>query len=140
MVEYQNVIDWWNDNIFSLSISISSIWENLHIIVERSFFDLITEIIAELLLNTLSHGLLGEPVCIEFGQADEYKGKPRWAYLMVRNTIGERYEGGRQIGILTLQETISLINNGKRSIETRIENNDYSTKVWLLSGLLKTKE
>ena len=130
-------ISWWNTNICDIEVRYSDVWRKLHIIEEGSFFDLITEIITEQIFNALSHGDLQKPIEIYLGQAEEFRGRPKWAYISCSNHIGEHYLGGKRIGITTLNESINLINSGKRGVDVDVTDTVYQSKVWLLNSLLK---
>lgn len=133
------VLKWWERYITGISVSFSNIWEGIKLIKDQTVYDLITEIVTEQILNALSHGKIEEGIKIEFGQADEFKGRPRWAYIMCRNTIGKRYEGGRGVGITTLNETFLLLNSNKKGIDITEEEYRFESKAWLLSSLLKAQ-
>lgn len=133
----KDLILWWNRNLNDLEIECSRVWSQLRIIKDMSFFDLVAEIIMELMFNALSHGDLKKQIKITLGQAEEFKGRPRWVFIQCENSVGEQYRSGRQAGITTLNESISMINSEKRGVETDTKNNNYTSKVWLLSSLLK---
>ena len=135
--ETGNVIEWWTQNICKMSLSISTAWKKLLIIDDKSFYDLITEIVTEQILNAMSHGNVHETIDLEFGQADEFKGRPRWTYILCKNKKGDSYAGGRGVGISTLNETILLLNSNKRGIEIDDAKEIYESKVWLLASLTK---
>ena len=131
------VIDWWKKNICDISLEISDVWKKLLIVKDKSFYDLIIEIVTEQILNVLSHGKLTQPIKLEFGQADEFKGRPRWTYVLCQNTKGERYLGGRGVGVSTLNETILLLNSNKKGIEITDNGDLYESKVWILASLTR---
>ncbi len=131
------VIDWWNRYIGKLEVTYSAVWEKLLLIPEKSFYDLITEITAEQILNAMSHGDVKKPIRIELGQAEELKGRPRWTYILCENAIGNEFTGGRGVGISTLNETIMLLNSNKRGIQVTRENELFCSKVWLLASFLR---
>ena len=132
-----DVQSWWNENIAPLSVEMSPVWEKLHIKKDKAFYDLVTEMTTELVFNALSHGDIGGGMVLRFGQAEEFLGMPRWAYVECLNSLGESYEGGSKAGISTLNETMLLLNNNKRGIETTEEGDKFDTKIWLLSSRLK---
>ena len=131
------VIEWWKKNICDISLEVSDVWEKLLIVKDKSFYDLITEIVTEQILNVLSHGDVTQPVKIEFGQAEEFKGRPRWTYVLCKNIKGERYLGGRGVGVSTLNETILLLNSNKKGIEITDTSDIYESKVWILASLTR---
>ena len=131
------VIDWWKKNICEISLEISDVWKKLLIVRDKSFYDLIIEIVTEQILNVLSHGKLTQPIKLEFGQADEFKGRPRWTYVLCQNTKGERYLGGRGVGVSTLNEMILLLNSNKKGIEITDNGDIYESKVWILASLTR---
>ena len=128
---------WWKKNICDISLEISDVWKKLLIVKDKSFYDLIIEIVTEQILNVLSHGKLTQPIKLEFGQADEFKGRPRWTYVLCQNTKGERYLGGRGVGVSTLNETILLLNSNKKGIEITDNGDLYESKVWILASLTR---
>ncbi len=132
-----HVLEWWNQHVGHIVVSTSEVWKSLKIIRDKSFFDLITEIVTEQILNALSHGDIHKEICIELGQAEEFHGRPRWAFVACRNTCGEVYSGGRSVGIFTLNEAVRLINSDKRGIETDAEGDCFECKAWLLASLLR---
>ncbi len=132
-----SITDWWNENVCSLEISRSPVWEGLHIVKDMAFYDLIVEIITEQVFNALSHGDISRGIAITFGQSEEFMGVPRWAFIECVNSCGESYEGGTHAGIPTLSETVMLLNNRKKGIETSRQDDAFSMKVWLLASLLK---
>ena len=130
------VMSWWKNNLGEICFSMSPIWEKLILAKDKAFCDLITEIITEQVLNALSHGDITQAISFEFGQADEFKGRPRWGYISCKNAIGDRYSGGRGVGISTLNETMLLLNSNKKGIENHYDN-QFESKVWILASLLK---
>lgn len=141
LIERENVeglvLSWWENNLGVINVSVSSIWEKLRLAKEKAFCDLITEIVTEQILNALSHGDITQPITFEFGQAEEFKGRPRWTYVLCKNTKGERYLGGRGVGVSTLNETMLLLNSNKKGIEITDTNDTYETKVWILASLTR---
>lgn len=125
------VVKWWESYITGISISVSKIWQGIKVIKNQSFYDLITEITTEQILNALSHGKIEDGINIEFGQ------EGRWVYISCKNTIGEKYAGGRGIGISALRETMLLLNSNKRGIDVNDTGRIFESKVWLVSGLLR---
>lgn len=141
MIERKNeeglVLSWWENNLGEISVSASSIWENLRLAKEKAFCDLIIEIVTEQMLNALSHGDITQPITFEFGQADEFKGRPRWGYISCENLIGDKYPGGRGVGISTLNETMLLLNSNKKGIEITDKGDIFESKVWILASLTR---
>lgn len=135
--ENGKIIEWWNKNIGELALVKSPVWEKLLIKKDKSFYDLIIEVLTEQLLNALSHGDIEQGICIELGQAEEYKGRPKWVYILCENACGERYAGGRGVGIFTLGETMLLLNSNERGIETEEADCKFRSKVWIKANLLK---
>ena len=136
-----SVLHWCNENFCRISFFSSEIWERLKIIEDRTFFDLIVEIITEQFLNSLSHGDINESIKIEFGQSDEIKRKgkliPTWGFIKCENNIGKLYKGGKQTGIETINSTLMLINGNKRGIESGVKGKAFVSKAWLESDLLR---
>ena len=136
-----SVLQWSNQNLCHIDYKLSEIWQNVRLIEDRTFFDLIVEILTEQLLNAFSHGDMNEVINIEFGQADEIKimGStiPKWCYIKCNNTIGVRYESGIKKGLETLNSTLLLINGNKRGIETNEKDGIHCTLVWLEADLLR---
>lgn len=132
-----NVIEWWQQNVGKFTISKSDAWTKIKIIKDKSFYDLVTEIVTEQILNALSHGDISEGITLELGQAEEFKGRPRWVYISCINQCGNSYTGGRGVGISTLNETMLLLNSDKRGIETCSDENIFESKAWLLGSYLK---
>lgn len=131
------VVEWWNRNIGNLSVTVSPFWEKLRLKKDRTCYDLIVEIVTEQVLNALSHGDIKSGFKINFGQAEEFKGRPRWTFIECVNRTGDKYTGGREVGISSLNETVLLLNNSKRGMETENENGMFTNRTWLLSSLLK---
>lgn len=131
------VVEWWNEYIGKINIKTTKVWDSLHILKNKSFYDLIIEIVTEQILNALSHGDLNDEIVISFGQADEYKGYPRWAFISCVNRVGLKYSGGREVGITTLDETMKLLNSNKKGLEIIKSGKIFENKAWLLSGLLR---
>ena len=136
-----SVLQWCNENLCHVAYNISDIWQAIKVIEDRTFFDLMVEIITEQFLNALSHGAVNEPVNFEFGQSDEIKRKgkfiPTWCFVKCDNKIGDQYKGGKQTGIKTLNSTLMLINGNKRGIENYTENDSFVTKAWLEADLMR---
>ena len=133
------MLDWWKKYIGELVITTSPIWDSLRLKKDKAFYDLITEIVTEQVLNAMSHGNINAPIQLHFGQADEFKGIPRWTFVESENECGEEYPGGRGVGISTLNETLLLLNNNKRGIEANKSDNKFDMKVWILASLLKPR-
>ena len=131
------VVDWWNRNIGNLSVTVSPFWEKLMLKKDRMCYDLIVEVVTEQVLNALSHGDIKSGIRFSFGQAEEFKGRPRWTFIECVNRKGDSYTGGREVGISSLNETLLLLNNSKRGMETEDENGMFTNRTWLLSSLLK---
>lgn len=136
----QSAIQWCNQNLCQIKYTLSEYWQKLRLIEDRTFFDLIVEIITELFFNALSHGEVNQPICMEFGQTEETikrmgRKTPVWCYVKCENAVGERYKGGKQTGLDTLHSTLMLINDNERGIERTSINNRFVTKAWLESSL-----
>ena len=95
------------------------------------------EIITEQVFNALSHGDVKQPIAIEFGQAEERRGRPSWVYILCKNAKGKEFPSGRGVGISTLNKTILLLNSNKRGLETSIQEEEFSSKAWLLPSFLR---
>lgn len=135
--ENGKVFEWWKQNIGGFTISESAAWSKLKLIKDKAFYDLITEIVTEQIMNALSHGDFGKGITVELGQAEEFKGRPKWVYISCTNQKGNAYTGGRGVGISTLNETMLLLNNNKRGIDITTEDEVFESKVWLVSSYLR---
>lgn len=137
----QSAIQWCNENLCQIKYTMSERWENLRLIEDRPFFDLIVEIITELFFNALSHGEVNRPILLEFGQREEIERLghlfPTWCFIKCENDVGDRYKGGKQTGLETLDATLRLISGNKRGIERYNEDGRFITKAWLEAGLLR---
>lgn len=133
------VIDWWGKNIGSIEVAISEVWNKIKIIKNQAFYDLITEITTELLLNALSHGDVTAPVQLEFGQNVSGNGRPTWVYVACKNRIGAHFEGGRGVGVSSLHETILLLNRNEKGIEQIKQEDEFAVRVWLDRSFLRAK-
>ena len=109
------------------------------LVKDRTCYDLVVEIVTEQVLNALSHGDVRKGFELTFGQAEEFKGRPRWTFIEFSNADGDRYTGGREIGIYSLSETMHLLNNGRRGMETVRENGIFKNRTWLLASLLRAR-
>ncbi len=131
------VVEWWNRYIGKLSITCSKQWEKVLLIKDKPLYDLIMEITTEQIFNALSHGDVTQPIVIEFGQAEERRGRPSWVYILCKNAKGKEFPSGRGVGISTLNETILLLNSNKRGLETKIQEEEFCSKAWLLPSFLR---
>ena len=131
------VIEWWNQNIGEFTISESDVWSKIKVLKDKAFYDLITEIVTEQIMNALSHGAFTAGIALELGQAEEFKGRPRWVYINCINKCGNAYTGGRGVGVSTLNETVLLLNSNKRGIDINTDDEMFESKVWLLASYLK---
>ena len=131
------VVEWWNKHIGPLSISCSKQWEKVLIIKDKPLYDLIMEITTEQIFNALSHGDISKPIIIEFGQAEERRGRPSWVYILCKNILGTRFSSGRGVGVSTLNETLLLLNSNKRGLEAEIEDDEFYSTAWLLPSFLR---
>lgn len=136
--EDSHVLEWWNNNICNIRLSFSNVWEKLLIIKNKAFYDLIIEILTEQILNVLSHGDFQRGFDVSFGQAEEFMGRPRWTYIECKNKSGEGYNGGRGVGLSTLNETMLLLNSNKRGIETINIDDIFTCRIWILANLLRS--
>ncbi len=133
----KRLIEWWNNSIGELQFSISDTWTKLRLQEGKALCDLIVEVVVEQLLNAMIHGDVCNSISIELGQSEEVKGRPRWLYILCKNAIGEKYLGGTEKGISSLNETILMINNNKRGIEVSVDGDTYESRVWLLASLAR---
>ncbi len=139
------IISWWRENICDLQISKSQVWEKLRVIKNKSFYDLITEITSEQLLNALSHGDVKKPISIEFGQAEEVMPNfPIWLYISCRNSECDPDKNitGRKVGLSSLGQAITQLNtdalkNNQRGIETSVTNGMFEMKAWIRRDLAR---
>ena len=132
-----NVIAWWRQHISPLSYSASPEWEQLNIRKKKPFFDLVVELLGELLLNALSHGKPEDGICIYFGQAEEFQNKPRWVYIECINVVGDQYPGGKEIGLQSLHEMLLLLNSQKRGWEYEKSDGRFRSRFWLSRSYLR---
>lgn len=131
--------DWWNENIGVLHFDASEKWSNIKIVKDKAFYDLITEICTELLLNAISHGDISKPISFKFGHETNDKGRIRWTYIQCTNFEGSKYPSGREEGINSLNETMLLFNENSTGKGVEVDNSKglFKTKVWLLAKYLR---
>ncbi len=130
--------DWYNSHLGRLSLEISPTWEKLKIKEGLAFYDLVVEIVTEQFLNALSHADVDtEEVQMNFMQAEEFRGRPRWLCICCTTLAGYDYEGGRGVGIKSLDSMLRLLNSGKRGITAEMEMGIFSNEAWLLASLAR---
>ncbi len=132
-------INWWKSNIGNLNILLSSKWETIKILKDRDFYDFISDIFAEQLLNVLSHGDITKPVEIELGQEEGTEKHPKWVYVRCKNTVGEHYSSGLEKGIDTLNGMMLSINSNNKGVETtddKTPGTQYEVTVWIAGQIL----
>lgn len=127
---------WWNKNWTTIELSISSVWKKIRIKQYGDFYDLILEIVAEIMINFLAHGKLEKGMKLEFGQENDHKNRPLWAYIRSENEIGEPCTIKSGVGLSSLNNDILLLNSSKKGIEHSQTGTTYETKVWLETKLL----
>lgn len=132
-------LEWWNKNWSILDMKISDIWKKIKFQKDGAFYDLISEIVIELLVNALAHGNLHCGIKLEFGQVNNEKNRPLWAYIELSNEIGEACPVKSGVGLSSLYSDVLLLNRGERAIEHGIAGTTYRTKVWLDKKLLVAK-
>ena len=125
------VLNWWTSNWTELETDISGIWKKIRIRKNGAFYDLVSEITTELLINALAHGKTDERIKLVLDQETNERGRPMWAYVSCRNTVDEAGESGSGVGLASLESDISIVNRGKRAIECKTEEGIFETKVWL---------
>lgn len=133
----KTTLKWWNKYVGVFEINISPVWDTLKVIKGKAFYDLVTEIVTEQILNALSHGDVEKGVELFLGQADESRGRPRWTYIKCRNERGKEYNGGKQVGISSLNETITMLNSNKRGIEIDCSEEVFINTTWLIANLVR---
>ena len=106
------------------------------LIKDKPLYDLIMEITTEQIFNALSHGDVQKPISIEFGQAEERRGRPSWVYILCKNEKGNTFLNGRGVGVSTLNETLLLLNNNKKGLDTD-DTEGYCSTAWLLPSFLR---
>ena len=131
--------DWWNKNWTAIELSISDMWKKFRIKKNGDFYDLILEIIVEIMINFLAHGKLQGGVKLEFGQENDQRNRPLWAYIRSENEIGETCTIKSGVGLSSLNNDILLLNGSKRGIGSCETETMYETKVWLDRKLLSAK-
>ena len=131
----QNMIDWWKKHIGNLEVSYSPFWNSLQIVWEHMFFDLVSEILTEQLLNALSHGDTTKPFRLTFGETTEEP--DNWVFISLENAIGKTYNSGTKIGIETLNHAILALNHEIRGVDTEKKDGIYTMKTWISAKLLK---
>ena len=127
---------WWNKNWTTIELSISSVWKKIRIKQYGDFYDLILEIVAEIMINFLAHGKLEKGMKLEFSQENDHKNRPLWAYIRSENEIGEPCTVKSGVGLSSLNNDILLLNSSKKGIEHSQTETTYETKVWLEAKLL----
>lgn len=130
---------WWNNNITNLEIHISDNWRKIKFLRDGGFYDLVTEVVLEMMLNALVHGQLENGIKLEFGQVLNEKKRPIWAYIQSENSIEEACAIGAGIGLSSLNNEILLLNRESRAIEHGKTGSSYKTTVWLDKKLLMAK-
>ena len=111
----------------------------LHCKKNGDFYALILEIIVEIMINFLAHGKLQGGVKLEFGQENDQRNRPLWAYIRSENEIGETCTIKSGVGLSSLNNDILLLNGSKRGIGSCETETMYETKVWLDRKLLSAK-
>lgn len=131
----QNMTDWWKNHIGNLEVSYSPFWNSLQIVWEHMFFDLVSEILTEQLLNALSHGDTAKPFRLTFGETTEEP--DNWVFISLENAIGKPYSSGTKVGIETLHHAIFALNHEMRGVDTEKKDGIYTMKTWISAKLLK---
>ena len=124
------VYNWCKDNLVDISVKISDMWKKIKIKKNGDFDDLITEIVTELLINAMVHGKVDECICLELGQENKENGRPKCAYISVKNKY-EKKRSKMGYGLTSLDNSMSLINGNKQSLECIEEGDMFETKVWI---------
>lgn len=130
---------WWVKNWNVIELKVSDIWKKIKIFKDGEFYDLILEIVTELMINALAHGDIQNGITIEFGQENNEKGRPLWAFISSKNKIGNVCEIKSGVGLASLNNDILLLNHGERSVIHEKTDKFYETRVWLNKKLLVAK-
>ena len=131
--------EWWVKNWNAIDLKVSDIWKKIKFSKDGEFYDLILEIVTEFMINALVHGEVQSGITIEFGQENNEKGRPLWAFISSMNKIGDNCEIKSGVGLSSLNNDILLLNHGERAVVHERNGEFYETKTWLNKKLLVTK-
>jgi hypothetical protein len=146
MVQDQSpLLQWVNDNLVPLKISVNSEWEKVRLLKEDGgAYALLIEVFTELFKNALTYGKKGDKSCISLSLSDATFGEMAFLKLTMTNETDQGLKSiGTEHGLSSLDALLQLTNcdlNGKQVKEKYVESSSssgqYSVDLWIKQNLL----